>query len=331
VEVRWIAGTGAVALPVGEVREVVSRQDGVVWVDLDHTDEQGMTLLTDLIRVQPTDLQECFARTPVPKLHVYTDHLFSAINGLARGTDGRLHFQPLKIFFNLHLLVTVLGPTHDALTVEAAHRELAVIRRRLDTDGFRPVAAIEVVSAIRIEMLHVQEELVGSAAKRIALLEQNVMHADPVKAESLLHDLFALRHDLQTIRTNAAQTQESYLHLIETLGSQEGLVPVDVRRVQELRQGFSHLQNTADLEREYLQEVLDLFQTRVSTELNRFVRKITAWGSIGIAWTVIAGVYGMNFANMPELAWRFGYPSAIGLMVLVGLVLATMFRRRGWM
>jgi len=69
----------------------------------------------------------------------------------------------------------------------------------------------------------------------------------------------------------------------------------------------------------------------VSTELNRFVRKITAWGSIGIAWTVIAGVYGMNFANMPELAWRFGYPWAIGLMVLVGLVLATMFRRRGWM
>ena len=119
MEVRWIAGTGAVPLPLGEVREVVSRQDGVVWVDLDHTDEQGMTLLTDLIRVQPTDLQECFARTPVPKLHVYTDHLFSAINGLARGTDGRLHFQPLKIFFNLHLLVTVLGPTHDALTVEA--------------------------------------------------------------------------------------------------------------------------------------------------------------------------------------------------------------------
>ena len=46
-----------------------------------------------------------------------------------------------------------------------------------------------------------------------------------------------------------------------------------------------------DLEREYLQEMIDLFQTRMSTELNRFVRKVTAWGSIGIAWTVIVALY----------------------------------------
>ena len=68
----------------------------------------------------------------------------------------------------------------------------------------------------------------------------------------------------------------------------------DLRRVRNMQQGFRHLQHTADLEREYLQEMIDLFQTRVSTELNRFVRKVTAWGSIGIAWTVIVGLYGMN-------------------------------------
>ena len=85
------------------------------------------------------------------------------------------------------------------------------------------------------------------------------------------------------------------------------------------------------MEREYLQEVLDLLQTRVSTELNRFVRKITAWGTIGIAWTVIVGIYGMNFDNLPGLEWQFGYVFAIGLMLVVGLVLATMFRRRGWL
>ena len=84
-------------------------------------------------------------------------------------------------------------------------------------------------------------------------------------------------------------------------------MPLDVRRLNDLRLGFSHLRNTVDLEREYLQEVLDLLQTRVSTELNRFVRKITAWGTIGIAWTVIVGVYGMNFDNIPGLGWRFGY------------------------
>jgi magnesium transporter len=268
---------------------------------------------------------------PVPKLNAYSDHYFSAINGLARGTDGHLYFQPLKIFFTGRVLVTVMGPTSAALTPEAVHRDIVVVRDRLAARQLRPESAFELVAAIRLQMLRSQESLVAEAAGRAAELEKSVMGIDPVKAETVLHDLFTLRHDLQTIRTNAAQTHELYVHLIEILRSQDGLMALDIRRLNDLRLGFSHLRNTVDLEREYLQEVLDLLQTRVSTELNRFVRKITAWGTIGIAWTVIVGVYGMNFDDIPGLAWRSGYLLAFGLMGVVGLVLGVMFRRRGWL
>ena len=56
--------------------------------------------MIDLLHAQPEDVDDCSSRMPVPKLHAYPDHYFSAINGLARGIDGRLYFQPLKIFFN---------------------------------------------------------------------------------------------------------------------------------------------------------------------------------------------------------------------------------------
>ena len=65
---------------------------------------------------------------------------------------------------------------------------------------------------------------------------------------------------------------------------------------------------TVDLEREYLQEMIDLFQTRVSTELNRFVRKVTAWGTVAIAWTVITGIYGMNVIGIPGVDSPWGFP-----------------------
>jgi magnesium transporter len=331
VEVRLVGQAGTRPLAADSVHEALSQPDGIVWVDFDHTDTQGMELLIDLINVYVADLQDCYTRTPVPKLHVYPDHHFSAINGVARGVDGRLHFQPLKTFLAPRLLVTVLGPTHPALTAEAARRELAALGQRLDAGTFCPASAFELVSAMRFEMLRAQEELVGSAAARVAELEQRAIQTDPVAAEALLQDLVEVRHDLQTIGTNAAQTQESYVHLLETLGSQDGLMSVDLGRLNEMRQGFSHLKNTTDLEREYLQEMLDLFQTRASTELNRFVRQITAWGTIGIAWTVIVGIYGMNFTHMPELDWKYGYPSVLGLMLLVGLLLAMMFRKRGWL
>ena len=46
--------------------------------------------------------------------------------------------------------------------------------------------------------------------------------------------------------------------------------------------------------------------------------------------TLIASVYGMNFGHMPELDWRLGYPFAIALMVLSGVVPFLYFKRRGW-
>ena len=323
------------AAGVSEISPITSpgalqTDDGLVWLDLDHTDEHGMALLPHLFDTRTTDIEDCHVRTPVPKLHLYADHHYTSINGLSRGSDGRLYFQPLKIFQNPHLVVTVLGPTSSALPGEAARRELDAVHRKLD-DAFRPTVSLELITAIRRQMMSTLELLLGEAAGRIAIFEKQIMASDPVKSEKLLRQLFELRHDLQTIRTSAAQAHQSYSNLLDTLSLQDSVLKVDVRRVSELRQGFGHIMNTTDLEREYLQEMLDLFQTRVSTELNQFVRKVTAWGSIGLAWTVIVGLYGMNFTYMPELSWTWGYPTVLGVMVVVGIVLIVFFRRHGWL
>jgi magnesium transporter len=331
MQISLLGEAGLRPLEPDDVTTALGSGSGVVWVDFSHDDVDGVRLLTALVEVQSDDVDDCHTRMPVPKLRAYPDHYYSAINGLTRGVDGRLYFQPLKIFFTADLLVTVMGPTTDALTPEAVRRNLVLIRDRAASGRLSSGSAFELVSAIRFETLRSHEELLAEVAARAAELEKTLLGIDPVRAETVLADLFELRHDLQTIRTNAAQTHELYVHLIEVLGSQDDLLPLDVRRLHDLRLGFGHLRNTVDLEREYLQEVLDLLQTRVSTELNRFVRKITAWGTIGIAWTVIVGIYGMNFANMPELEWRFGYVSALGLMAAVGAVLAVLFRRRGWL
>ena len=55
------------------------------------------------------------------------------------------------------------------------------------------------------------------------------------------------------------------------------------------------------------------------------------WAAILFAPTLVASIYGMNFEHMPELKWVSGYPFAIGLMLLLGLVLYAVFKRRGWL
>ena len=288
-------------------------------------------MLVEQIKPRPDDLRDVANRTPVPKLHMYADHHFSAINGLARGTDGLLHFQPLKVFLTPQVLWTVFGPATASLTPAAVNQDLDMVRVKLEAREVCPTTAFELVTIIRGVMLRGQEDLISAGARRVADLEGRVMTSDPVAAEIVLQDLFELRHDLQIIRINAAQAYELYDNLLDTIDVDDRVMKIDTGRLALLRQQYGHLKNSADLEREYLQEVLDLFQTRVSNELNRFVRKITAFGTIAISWTVVAGIYGMNFTNMPELSWGFGYPMAMGIMVVVSVVLWYLFHRQHWL
>ena len=71
--------------------------------------------------------------------------------------------------------------------------------------------------------------------------------------------------------------------------------------------------------------------TEAGYEQNEQVKRISSWAAILFAPTLIAGVYGMNFDDMPELTWPLGYPFAVLLMLLLGGVLWMLFKRRGWL
>jgi magnesium transporter len=64
---------------------------------------------------------------------------------------------------------------------------------------------------------------------------------------------------------------------------------------------------------------------------NEQMKRVSSWAAILFAPTLIAGIYGMNFDEMPELHWALGYPFAVLLMILLGLGLYTSFKRRGWL
>ena len=71
--------------------------------------------------------------------------------------------------------------------------------------------------------------------------------------------------------------------------------------------------------------------TEASYAQNEEVKRVSAWAAILFAPTLIGTVYGMNFDNMPELHWTFGYAWALGLMALTSLALYVIFRRRDWL
>jgi magnesium transporter len=83
--------------------------------------------------------------------------------------------------------------------------------------------------------------------------------------------------------------------------------------------------------RDLLTSILSANLTQVGVRQNEDMRKISAWVAIVAVPTLIAGIYGMNFDNMPELRWSFGYPLAIGVMLVICTSLYRYFRHSGWL
>ncbi len=95
----------------------------------------------------------------------------------------------------------------------------------------------------------------------------------------------------------------------------------------QLNRAVSRARSLSDL----LASALDANLAQISVQQNEDMRKISAWVAIAAVPTMIAGIYGMNFDQMPELRSSYGYPIVIGFMVLVCLFLYRRFRRAGWL
>ena len=184
----------------------------------------------------------------------------------------------------------------------------AIVYRLIDSivDGFRPVLTGLGVDKEQIE----RQVFTGdtAVAERIYRLSQEVIELRHATS-SLSEIVDALRRG--HARYDVPESLQSYLQDVA-----DHLIVVD-RQVGELRDALA--------------QILSVNATLVAQRQNEDMKKISGWAAILFAPTLIAAVYGMNFDNMPELHWAFGYPMAVGGMVAFAGGLYWMFKRNKWM
>jgi magnesium transporter len=109
-------------------------------------------------------------------------------------------------------------------------------------------------------------------------------------------------------------------------------VPEDTRVY--FRDVYDHivrLNETIDAQRELLTTALEAHLSLMSHAQNEHMKRITAWAAMIAVPTMIAGIYGMNFKNMPELGWAYGYHASLVVMVGACAALYVGFKRSGWL
>ena len=83
--------------------------------------------------------------------------------------------------------------------------------------------------------------------------------------------------------------------------------------------------------RDMTESVLSTYLSSVSNRMNQVMKVLTLVATVFIPLTFIAGIYGMNFANMPELEWRYGYFTVLTVMAVICISLVVYFRKKKWL
>jgi magnesium transporter len=140
--------------------------------------------------------------------------------------------------------------------------------------------------------------------------------------------LFQLKRDLLQLRRVIAPERDALL----VLTRQE--VPLFDRTVavyfQDVYDHVVRVTDAIDVYQDLLTSALDSYLSMVSNDLNQVMKTLTSVTVILIVPTLIAGIYGMNFDQIPELHWGYGYPFALVVMAVSVVALFTYFRRKGW-
>jgi len=103
------------------------------------------------------------------------------------------------------------------------------------------------------------------------------------------------------------------------------------KRIYELNRELTTVRRAVDPLDNQLSSVFDANLSRIGVQQNDDMRRMAAWAGIAALISVFAGIYGMNFVNMPELKWSLGYPAAMVLVIGLSVALYRKFKKSGWL
>ena len=291
---------------------------GALWIDVQEPTLQEMDELSKRFRWHHLSVEDALRFNQRPKLDRYEDHQFLVLYSARYEENQGLALSELHIFLGSDYIVTVHREPLPALT-EA--RQRWETHPRLAGRGEVPFLLYAVLDAV----VDGYFPILDAVGERVGRLEEGIFED---LNQGLLREALGLRREMLAFRRILMPERDIVDHLLR--GELLARHPELAAYFTDVYDHLLRLGESLDLQRELLTNVLEGYLTLASNRLNQVMKFLTAIAAILMVATLIAGIYGMNFQNIPELEWPFGYYLALGFMALATGGLAFFFWRRGW-
>ncbi|KAE8764846.1 magnesium and cobalt transport protein CorA [Georgenia thermotolerans] len=327
---------GARAASPATLEETFNLRDesgGMAWVGLYRPAPEEVHAVAQEFHLHPLAEEDTYKAHQRPKLERYGHTLFVVLHP-ARYVDAaeKVEFGELHVFIGPGFVVTVR---------HAESPNLAQVRRRMegapDTLRLGPEA---VLYAILDQVVDEYAPVVAGLENDIDEIEDQLFESD----QSVSRRIYELTREVIAFQ----RATHPLVQVLKNLEQGFDVFRVDVELRHKLRDVYDHtlrIVERADSFRALLQNALTVNSTlvaqRQNDEMRRLteasyrqseeVKRISSWAAILFAPTLVGTIYGMNFHNMPELGWYYGYPAALVAMVVMGVVLWFVFKRHHWL
>jgi len=312
---------GIEELDVKDPSELEAQAQGEVkiWVDVQGLgDEDRLRRIGDIFGMNPLALEDAVNAPQRAKSELYENHQLVIARMPILGEDGKIDVPQVCFIIGKNYLLT-FQERYFGFFEPVRERLRAALGpiRRLGPDYL----AYALIDTLVDRYYPIAETL----SQELEELEEEITE-DP--RPEVLSEIHRIRRRLVVLRRVGRPQREAVNALIR---DHSPYVSENVRAY--MRDTYDHIAQITELvdsTREMAVGLSEIYLSNVSQKTNEVMKVLTLMASVFIPLTFIAGIYGMNFEYMPELAQRYGYYFVLAVMIALGLGMVLYFRHRGW-
>jgi magnesium transporter len=281
------------------------------WVDFESPTEDEALLLSTHFHFHPLAIEDCLHLLQRPKLDYYEGYDFFVLHTLNQKT---LAPEELDIFLGHNFIVSF----HSLQSLE-----VEMVRQRLYSDE----SSLDKGS--KYVFYQLMDKIVDEYFPSIYQIEDNLNELETKEAEdNLIEEVYGIRSQLLKLRRTVFPMRELMYRI---LNSERVIIPKDDRvYFMDIYDHLLKLSEMIESNREMTSDIRDSYISINSNRMNEIMKTLTVMTSVFIPLTFIASIYGMNFENMPELSYRYGYYVVLTVMFIVGSFMIIWLWRKGW-
>jgi magnesium transporter len=305
-------------IPLSDVRSHLERPDCFVWVALKDPEASELASLQEEFGLHELAIEDAQKGHQRPKIDEYGSSLFVVLHLIEPAGDELLAGE-VAIF---------VGPQYIVSVRRGAQLGFTEVRRRCEQEPeLLQHGPAYVLYALMDTVVDRYFPVLDALTQEIEGIEERIFAGETTRAQ--IESLYSLKRKLMIV-------DHATLPLLEVAGKLHGgRVPPICSGLQEyFRDVYDHLlrlKQSIDNLRDMVATAISVNLSLITIQENEVTKRLAAYAALVAVPTMVAGVYGMNFSNMPELRWAYGYPVTVASMVAIDLYLVYRFRKAKWM